>query len=61
MFKGSWRKKRKILIISLTPRIHIFILHKENMTDLHVYTYIHTYTKIIHTHPRTNILSKEKT
>ena len=24
--------------------------HKENMTDLHVYTYIRTYTKIIHTH-----------
>ena len=56
--------KRKILIIFPTRRIHIFsalqndnvvhvfILNKENMTDLHVYTYIRTYTKIIHTHTK---------
>jgi hypothetical protein len=56
--------KKKILIISLTQtqRIHIFaalqndkvvnvfILNTENMTVLHVYTYIHTYSKMVHTH-----------
>ena len=37
-------------------RINVFILNKEKMTVLHVYTYIHTYvpihtyTKMIHTH-----------
>jgi hypothetical protein len=34
------------------------LTHKENMTDLHVYTYIHTYTKIIHTH--TQISNRKK-
>ena len=38
--------------------VNVFILNKENMTDLHVYTYIHTYTKIIHTH--TQISNRKK-
>ena len=61
--------QEKILTFSPPRRIHIFsvlqndnvvnvfILNKENMTDLHVYTYIHTYTKIIHTHTK---ISNEK-
>jgi hypothetical protein len=61
------RIKEQILFIFPTRRIHIFsalqndnvvyvfILNKENMTDLHVYTYIHTYIKIIHTHTQISI------
>ena len=64
------RIKEKILIIFPTQRIHIFsalqndnvvnvfILNKENMTDLHVYTYIHTHTKIMYT--QTQISHRKK-
>jgi hypothetical protein len=63
--------KEKILNIFPIRRIHIFsslqndnvvnvfILNKENMTDLHVYTHINTYTNIIHTHTQISYRKKK--
>ncbi len=39
--------------------VHVFILKTQNKTDLHVYTYIRTYTKIIHTHTQISYRKKK--
>jgi hypothetical protein len=39
--------------------VNVFILNKENMSDLHVYTYTHTYTKIIHIYTQISYRKKK--